>query len=73
MTQLSSAILALQTDSIFAREYAKGTHKSTYWDHSYEDMMNLVARLPEVGTPLLSLGRAGSRASLRLLLDRLLP
>ena len=48
MTQLSSAILALQTDSVFAREYAKGTHKSAYWDHTYEDMMNLVARLPEV-------------------------
>ena len=48
MTQLSSAILALQTDSVFAREYAKGCHKSTYWDHSYEDMMNLIARLPEV-------------------------
>ena len=37
-----------QTDSVFAREYAKATHKTTYWDHSYEDMMNLVARLPEV-------------------------
>ena len=48
MTQLSSAILGLQTDSVFAREYAKGTHKSAYWDHSYEDMMNLIARLPEV-------------------------
>jgi len=48
MTQLSSAILALQTESVFAREYAKGTHKSAYWDHTYEDMMNLVARLPEV-------------------------
>jgi len=48
MTQLSSAILACQTDSVFAREYAKGCHKSTYWDHTYEDMMNLIARLPEV-------------------------
>lgn len=48
MTQLSSAILALQTESVFAREYAKGTHKSSYWDHTYEDVMNLVARLPEV-------------------------
>lgn len=48
MTQLSSAILALQTESVFAREYAKGTHKSAYWDHTYEDMMNLIARLPEV-------------------------
>eukprot|EP00316_Scyphosphaera_apsteinii_P008146 CAMPEP_0119299136 /NCGR_PEP_ID=MMETSP1333-20130426/1249_1 /TAXON_ID=418940 /ORGANISM="Scyphosphaera apsteinii, Strain RCC1455" /LENGTH=467 /DNA_ID=CAMNT_0007300463 /DNA_START=28 /DNA_END=1431 /DNA_ORIENTATION=- len=48
MTQLSSAILALQTDSVFAAEYAKGCHKSTYWEHSYEDIMNLLARLPEV-------------------------
>ena len=28
MTQLSSAILAMQTDSVFAREYAKGTSKA---------------------------------------------
>ena len=48
MTQLSSAILALQTDSIFAAEYAKGTNKSLYWEHSYEDMLNLIARRPEV-------------------------
>merc|ERR1719240_2030266 len=48
MTQLSSAILALQTDSVFAAEYAKGTHKSKYWEHTYEDMLNLLARLPEV-------------------------
>jgi len=48
MTQLSSAILSLQTESVFAAEYAKGCHKSTYWEHTYEDMMNLIARLPEV-------------------------
>ena len=48
MTQMSSAILALQTESVFAAEYAKGCHKSTYWEHTYEDMLNLLARLPEV-------------------------
>ena len=47
MTQLSSAILAMQTDSVFANEYAKGTNKAMYWDHSYEDVMNLIARLPQ--------------------------
>ena len=31
MTQLSSAILALQTESVFASEYAKGTPKTKYW------------------------------------------
>ena len=48
MTQLSSAILALQTESVFASEYAKGTPKTKYWEHTYEDMMNLLARLPEI-------------------------
>ena len=48
MTQLSSAILALQTESVFAAEYAKGTDKALYWEHTYEDMLNLIARLPEV-------------------------
>jgi citrate synthase len=48
MTQLSSAILAMQTESVFANEYAKGTHKAKYWEHTYEDMMNCLARLPEV-------------------------
>jgi len=48
MTQLSSAILALQTESVFASEYAKGTSKTKYWEHTYEDMLNLLARLPEV-------------------------
>merc|ERR1712060_285777 len=48
MTQFSSAILACQTDSVFAAEYAKGCHKSTYWEHAYEDILNLLARLPEI-------------------------
>jgi len=48
MTQLSMAVLALQTDSEFQKAYAKGAHKSSYWEHVYEDSMNLIARLPEV-------------------------
>jgi len=48
MTQLSSAILALQTESVFAQKYAEGTNKTLYWDHVYEDMMNLLARMPEI-------------------------
>ena len=45
-TQLSSAILAMQTDSVFAREYAKGTSKALYWEHTYDDILNLLARAP---------------------------
>lgn len=48
MTQLSIAIVSMQTGSVFARRYAEGMNKSEYWDATYEDTMNLIARLPRV-------------------------
>ena len=48
MTQLSAAIISMQTESQFARRYAEGMNKSEYWDPTYEDAMNLIARLPRV-------------------------
>lgn len=48
MTQFSIAINAMQTDSEFARRYAEGIHRDEYWDPTYEDAMNLIARLPRV-------------------------
>jgi citrate synthase len=48
MTQLSSAILAMQTESKFAQAYQDGVAKSKYSDFVYEDVMNLIARLPQV-------------------------
>lgn len=48
MTQFSMAILAMQTESVFAAAYRKGLHKNDYWDPMYEDVMNLIARLPRV-------------------------
>ena len=48
MTQFSAAILALQTESVFAAAYRKGLNKKEYWDPMYEDVMNLIARLPRV-------------------------
>lgn len=48
MTQLSTAILAMQTDSVFAKRYAEGVNKKEYWDPMYEDVMTLIARLPRV-------------------------
>ncbi len=48
MTQFSIGILSLQTGSVFADRYAKGMHKSEYWDASYEDSMNLIAKLPRL-------------------------
>jgi len=48
MTQLSMAILALQTESKFQAAYSAGINKKEYWDPTYEDMLDLIARLPEV-------------------------
>lgn len=48
MTQFTSAIIAMQTESCFARRYAEGIHKTEYWDPTYEDTMNLIARLPRI-------------------------
>ena len=34
MSQFSAAICAMQSDSKFAKAYADGVHKSTYWEVS---------------------------------------
>jgi citrate synthase len=46
MTMFSAGILAMQRDSVYARRYAEGMKKTDYWDPTYEDAMNLLARLP---------------------------
>jgi citrate synthase len=48
MTQFSTAIIAMATDSLFQKAYREGLHKNDYWDTTYEDVMNLIARLPVV-------------------------
>lgn len=48
MTQFSIAVLAMQTESVFAAAYKKGISKKDYWEYVYEDAMNLIARLPRV-------------------------
>ncbi len=48
MAQFSVAIASMQTTSVFSRRYAEGLNKTEYWDATYEDTMNLIARLPRV-------------------------
>jgi citrate synthase len=48
MTLFTQAVMALQTGSVFAAAYRKGINKKEYWDHVYEDSMNLIACLPRV-------------------------
>jgi citrate synthase len=48
MTQFVVAIMALQTESNFAKEYAKGMNKKDYWAYTFDDAMDLIARLPRI-------------------------
>jgi citrate synthase len=48
MTQFTIAVNAMQSDSIFAQRYDEGISKTEHWDPTYEDSMNLIARLPKV-------------------------
>ena len=48
MTQFVVAIMALQTESHFSKNYAAGMNKKDYWDAVFDDSMDLIARLPRV-------------------------
>ena len=48
MTMFVVGIMALQTESNFAKEYAKGINKKDYWNAVYDDAMDLIARLPRI-------------------------
>ncbi|KFX89235.1 hypothetical protein O988_05132 [Pseudogymnoascus sp. VKM F-3808] len=48
MAQLSIAVNALEHESSFAKAYAKGINKKEYWGHTFEDSMDLIAKLPTI-------------------------
>ena len=48
MAQFSIAVTALEHESSFARAYAKGMKKAEYWEHTFEDSMDLIAKLPTI-------------------------
>ena len=48
MTMFVTGVMALQTESNFARAYAKGINKKEYWAYVYDDAMDLIARLPRI-------------------------
>jgi citrate synthase len=48
MTMFVVGIMALQTESNFAKKYAEGLNKKDYWDATFDDAMDLIARLPRI-------------------------
>lgn len=49
MTIFSTAILSMSRESFFNKKYHAGVSKLDYWDPYYEDALNLLAKLPEIG------------------------
>ncbi|KZV72616.1 citrate synthase [Peniophora sp. CONT] len=48
MSQFSLAVTALNHDSAFAKAYADGINKKEYWGPTFEDSMDLIAKLPNI-------------------------
>ena len=49
MAILSAAVMVLQRESRFNIAYQAGTSKMDYWDSTYEDATNLMAKMPLIG------------------------
>jgi len=50
MAIFSAAILTMQRESFFHKKYQGGIGKMDYWDPTFEDSLNLLAKLPEIAT-----------------------
>ena len=52
MAQFSLAVTALEHESAFAKAYAKGINKKEYWGYTFEDSMDLIAKLPTIAAKI---------------------
>ncbi len=55
MMLFSTAILALQVESVFAQRYQEGMTRDEYWQPMLEDSLNLTAKLPSIAAFIYSL------------------
>lgn len=49
MVALSAAVLSMQKESVFVQKYNAGMKKTEYWDSTYEDALNLLAKMGQIG------------------------
>ncbi len=62
MAIFSTAILTMHRESFFSKKYHAGLNKMDFWDPTYEDALNLLAKLPEIGAYIYAkLYREGNR------------
>ena len=50
MTMFVVGVMALQTESYFAKAYSEGINKKDYWEPTFDDAMILIARLPRIAS-----------------------
>ncbi len=48
ITMLSAAVLSMQKESQFSRKYREGMPKTDYWEPTFEDSMDMLAKLPGI-------------------------
>lgn len=48
MAMLSAAVVSMQCESEFVKAYNAGIGKMDLWDPTYEDALNLLAKMPEI-------------------------
>ncbi len=48
MAMFNTGILVMQHESEFAKKYAEGMAKPDYWHPTFEDALNLIAKLPAI-------------------------
>lgn len=52
MTQFAIAVSVLNHDSKFAKAYENGIHKSQYWESTFDDCLDLIAKLPQIAAKI---------------------
>lgn len=52
MTMLSTAVLSLESESLFSRRYQAGMRKEDYWEATLEDLLRLLAKLPAIAATI---------------------
>jgi len=59
MVMFSTAILAMERESEYVKRYNQGMKKDEYWDPTYEDATNLLAKLPSIAAMIYRLKYKG--------------
>jgi citrate synthase len=59
MVMFSTAILAMQRESVFVKRYSAGMKKDESWDATYEDATSLLAKLPSIAAMIYRLKYKG--------------